>query len=284
MYYYVTNLQGDILSVVDGAGAEKASYTYNVWGELISSSGAMAEINPLRYRGYYYDEDLGFYYLHNRYYDPVICRFISPDENLCTGQGIVGNNMFAYCCNNPVSRVDSEGTFFNTIFGTIVGGITAVVTRDKDAETWQQAMVRGATTGLIAGAALDFSIATGGAGAILIATLGGAVAGGLDSYWEQKNHGSSVNWGKVAIDATVGGAMNTLFGAYGRSPNNHVGKTAKEVIGAIWRNTKESVTTKIAGKFLMPKFLKKTGLSAVESVTQASFSKLYSLVAYSYVK
>lgn len=284
MYYYVTNLQGDILSVVDGAGAEKASYTYNAWGELISSSGTMAEINPLRYRGYYYDEDLGFYYLHNRYYDPAICRFISPDENLCTGQGIVGNNIFAYCCNNPVSRVDSEGTFFNTIFGTIVGGITAVVTRDKEAETWQQALARGAATGFIAGAALDFSIVTGGAGAILIATAGGIIAGGLDSYLEQRHHGGEIDARKIAIDATVGGVMNTLFGAYGRTAKNIAGNTAKNVFSKIWQNTKESVTTRTAGKFLMSKFLKKTGLSAVESVTQASFSKLYSLVAYSYVK
>lgn len=284
MYYYVTNLQGDILGIVDGTGAEKASYTYNAWGELISSSGTMAEINPLRYRGYYYDEDLGFYYLHNRYYDPVICRFISPDENLCTGQGIVGNNMFAYCCNNPVSRVDSEGTFFNTIFGTIVGGITAVVTRDKDAETWQQAMVRGATTGLIAGAALDFSIATGGAGAILIATVGGFASGFIDSAWEQNNRGAGINWGKAAIDGAIGAGMNTLFGAYGRTPKNVVGNTVKEVFSAITENTRRSITTSTAGKFLMPKFLKKTGLSAVESVTQASFGKLFSLVAYSYSK
>lgn len=283
MYYYVTNLQGDILSVVDGAGAEKASYTYNAWGELISSSGTMAEINPLRYRGYYYDEDLGFYYLHNRYYDPVICRFISPDENLCTGQGIVGNNMFAYCCNNPVSRVDSEGTFFNTIFGTIVGGITAVVTRDKDAETWQQAMVRGATTGLIAGAALDFSIATGGAGAILIATIGGAIAGGLDSYWEQKNHGGDIDVGKIAIDATLGAGMNTLFGAYGRTAGRAVGNTVSTVFSAMKQNTWRSIST-VSGRFLMPKFIKSTGLAAVESVTQAGFSKLFSCVSYSYVK
>lgn len=284
MYYYVTNLQGDILSVVDGAGAEKASYTYNAWGELISSSGAMAEINPLRYRGYYYDEDLGFYYLHNRYYDPVICRFISPDENLCTGQGIVGNNMFAYCCNNPVSRVDSEGTFFNTIFGTIVGGITAVVTRDKEAETWQQALARGAATGFIAGAALDFSIATGGAGAILIATAGGFIAGAGDSLWEQHNKGNGINVGKAILDGAIGAGMNTLFGAYGRSVKNTVGYTVKEVFSAITENTRRSITTSTAGKFLMSKFLRKTGLSAVESVAQTSFGKLFSLVAYSYLK
>ena len=69
-YYYVLNLQGDVVKLVQKNGDTVAQYTYDAWGN-VSSSGRLAEINPLRYRGYYYDNETGFYYLQSRYYDPV---------------------------------------------------------------------------------------------------------------------------------------------------------------------------------------------------------------------
>ncbi len=66
--------------------------------------------NPLRYRGYVYDNETGLYYLQSRYYNPTIGRFINVDALIATGQGILGNNMFAYCRNNPISRKDASGT------------------------------------------------------------------------------------------------------------------------------------------------------------------------------
>lgn len=88
-----------------------ATYEYDAWGKLISSSGSLAEITPLRYRGYYYDTETGFYYLQSRYYDPVVSRFISADSYASTGDGLLGYNMFAYCGNNPVCYSDSTGHF-----------------------------------------------------------------------------------------------------------------------------------------------------------------------------
>lgn len=67
--------------------------------------------NPLRYRGYVYDNETELYYLQSRYYDPDVGRFINADAFASTGQGILGNNMFAYCRNNPVSRIDPSGTY-----------------------------------------------------------------------------------------------------------------------------------------------------------------------------
>ncbi len=73
----------------------------------------MAELNPLRYRGYYYDTEIGFYYLQSRYYDPANHRFINADSLASTGQGFVGTNMFAYCNNCPVMAVDYTGKEFD---------------------------------------------------------------------------------------------------------------------------------------------------------------------------
>ena len=108
-YYYVLNLQGDVVKLIDQDGAVAAAYAYDAWGNILSSSGSMAETNPLRYRGYYYDSETGFYYLQSRYYDPATRRFINADSYGSTGQGFIGTNMFAYCRSNPIMRIDAYG-------------------------------------------------------------------------------------------------------------------------------------------------------------------------------
>ena len=89
-------------------------YTYDSWGKPISVTGTLATTlganQPFRYRGYVYDTDTGMYYLQSRYYNPNICRFISADVLLSTGQGVIGHNSFAYCLNNPINYMDTEGT------------------------------------------------------------------------------------------------------------------------------------------------------------------------------
>ena len=109
VYYYITNLQGDVIRLVDVNGNTAAYYEYDPYGNAIKASGSHANINPLRYRGYVYDTESGFYYLQSRYYDPELGRFLNADALVSTGQGLLGNNMFAYCGNNPVNWSDSLG-------------------------------------------------------------------------------------------------------------------------------------------------------------------------------
>ena len=117
LYYYITNLQGDVMSIVDAQGAVVAEYEYDPYGNVITAADELAETNPLRYRGYYYDTETGLYYVSSRYYDPEIGRFINADAFASTGQGIIGNNMFAYCGNNPVVRADPSGESFAIVLG-----------------------------------------------------------------------------------------------------------------------------------------------------------------------
>ena len=121
-YYYITNLQGDVMYIVDESGDEVASYDYDPYGKLLRTTGDFAETNPIRYRGYYYDTDTDFYYLQSRYYDPTICRFINYDSYASTGQGLVGYNMFVYCGNNPVNCEDPDG--YRPIWEKTYGGVT----------------------------------------------------------------------------------------------------------------------------------------------------------------
>ena len=99
-----------------------ANYEYDAWGRVVSVkyangndinvSNHIGVINPIRYRGYYYDSETGFYYLKSRYYDPAIGRFISADSFILVGGSSSSLNLFAYCGNNPVNRVDYGGNFF----------------------------------------------------------------------------------------------------------------------------------------------------------------------------
>ena len=116
-FYVLTNLQGDVIGLLDTSSQLVAEYSYDPYGNLLTTtnyatSGLASEIcdlNPLRYRGYYYDAETGFYYLQSRYYDPALGRFINADSYGSTGQGFLGYNMFAYCGNNPVNGKDQNG-------------------------------------------------------------------------------------------------------------------------------------------------------------------------------
>lgn len=110
-YYYATNLQGDVVAILDASGTTVASYTYDAWGKCLNSyTSGIGFLNPLRYRGYVCDQETKLYYLQSRYYDPEVGRFINADIFVSTGQGFIGNNMFAYCNNNPVNSLDSFGS------------------------------------------------------------------------------------------------------------------------------------------------------------------------------
>ena len=118
-YYLIKNLQGDVTRILNNNLETVAQYVYDPWGKLVyildadgepNSGISIANINPIRYRGYYFDMETGFYYLNARYYDPALGRFINPDEYVSTGQGITGFNMYAYCNNNPINLSDHTGS------------------------------------------------------------------------------------------------------------------------------------------------------------------------------
>ena len=116
-YYYVRNLQGDVVKILNTSGGVVASYTYDTWGKVTNSGNVVGQYNPIRYRGYYYDTDTGFYYLQSRYYDPAIKRFISADTYINANGDLLGFNMYAYCGNDPVIYADYSGESVILVIG-----------------------------------------------------------------------------------------------------------------------------------------------------------------------
>ena len=124
-YYYLYNGQRDVIGLYDANGNVVVEYTYDAWGKPLTTTGSLASTvgakNPYRYRGYRYDMENERYCLRNRLYDPVLIRFTSSDQYVCTGIGIVGANMFAYCNNNPVNCMDQNGMWTISISRGVSG-------------------------------------------------------------------------------------------------------------------------------------------------------------------
>ena len=135
-YYYIFNVQGDVIGILNEAGNQIVSYTYDAWGKVLSVDGSEAstigQLNPIRYRGYYYDTESGFYYLQSRYYDPVVRRFINCDVESAVISSprhpTWNKNLFSYCDNNPIIRADFGGQVWQVIvFGIVVGAMTSAL-------------------------------------------------------------------------------------------------------------------------------------------------------------
>ena len=152
VYYYVTNLQGDVMRIVNASGTVMASYDYDPYGKVVSATGTLANVNPLRYRGYVYDQETGLCYVSSRYYDPEIGRFISADTTnvlTATPMGLTDKNLYAYCDNNPVVRVDRGGQFWETVFDVISLGASIVEVCINPTDPWAWAGLAGDAIDLI---------------------------------------------------------------------------------------------------------------------------------------
>ena len=155
-YAYVKSLQGDIVAILDENGNTVVSYGYDAWGAPLWCTGELAEtlgkVQPFRYRGYVFDEETGFYYVSSRYYDPEIGRFISPDTTdvlTATPMGLTDKNLYAYCDNNPVVRVDHGGQFWETVFDVISLGASIVEVCINPTDPWAWAGLAGDAIDLI---------------------------------------------------------------------------------------------------------------------------------------
>ena len=135
-YYFRKNIFGDVIAVYDGFGNLQCTYKYDAWGnhKVYNASGSeigkevinVGNVNPFRYRSYYWDGEFGLYYLQSRYYDPALGRFISADAiSYLNPEDVIGFNLYSYCGNNPVMGIDPNGTWDWARFGRGIAVVAA---------------------------------------------------------------------------------------------------------------------------------------------------------------
>ena len=176
-----------------------AHYAYDAYGNFEILQGkeenSIANINPFRYRGYYYDTETGLYYLISRYYDPETCRFISADSiEYLDPETLGGLNLYAYCGNNPVMSIDPDGLSWKSFWKGVGNWFK---------EHWVELVV-GAVF-IVAGV-----LSMGAAAAIGGATLGGVLATmGSAALYSLANVGIS-----MAVSAGIGALIGGITGGW----------------------------------------------------------------------
>ncbi len=285
-YFYRKNAQNDIIAILDNTGKIVVKYTYNAWGECIttvvdSTCEAIANLNPFRYRSYYYDTETSLYFLKTRYYDPVVGRFITIDDISYLAPDVInGINLYAYCLNDPVNKVDPNGNFAISAFlaGTAIGFainfVSSVAGQYVAAgEDWEKVNLwKSVHDG--AWGALNGALATTGMGAIASAALG-AGTGFASSVTSDLIFGENheVQWDNAIINGAIGLAAGVISGA-GANSNGAVTKYihGKDILNRTIANGKvKAIANQAASLAKHAKELIESGVKYVVSNFLATF-------------
>ena len=267
-YYYILNQQGDVMALMDTAGELAVKYTYDPWGRVltvtngsstaITSATHIANVNPIRYRSYYYDTDTQLYYLQSRYYDPEVSRFLNADEvdQLGAEDGLVGYNLFAYCINDPINRVDVDGNLSLPNWAKVAIGTVALA---------------GAVALTVATGGGAAAVAVGVAKVVGSVALSTAVSAGTE-YLKNGKQGAIDG----ACNGFMFGSLSALGGAafkYAKvrsattgSPNS-MGQAGERMAG-IDRSAKQSI--QVNGRTRIPDAMTETTLTEVKNVKYIS--------------
>ncbi len=284
-YYYIKDSLGIIHGIKDASGQVLATYTYDAYGNIISQSDTTT--NHIKYKGYYYDEEIGMYYLLSRFYYPYWRRFLTPDNYTYLDFNDINQlNLFAYCNNNPVMYSDEDGSFpilTLILVGTFALGFGSSLFMNAATNNWQldwrdflQAGVDGA-----------FAV-----GATMLAMTGigfaGSIAAGAAMGWSQYAIGVGIQGDSITLVGSLTaigiGALGGAISGAGAANSANIGKNmiglsddGVRAIGAITNAANRKAAGIISAKGLQATFnlYGKTAFNAVQAAIPGTMRRLF---------
>ena len=280
-YYYILNPTGDVIALVDTGWNTVVSYAYDSWGKVTAIEGDqdLGKKNPLRYRGYYWDEETGLYYLASRYYDPEVGRFINADDINVPGMNLTvssNKNLYAYCDNNPITRTDLSGEFWHLAIGAVVGAASQyaanVVLKLGEGNSLKEALLvkKEEIPGLMGAAFSGLLTATGISSGGL--TVANAAINTVTYLAECEVTGTKVNKKTLAINVAIG-AVGDIKGDGGIN--------GKKLSG-IWKESNRQLKRLKSAKKIMRYTAKKTTVrkTVVKKVGETFWSSFKTNIGY----
>ena len=265
--YVILKLPEGQTACVRYGGTKLLSYTYDAWGNctVTGSTTTGAQYNPFRYRGYYYDSELGVYYLNSRYYDANLGRFVNADDVsiiTSTPVGLFDKNLYAYCDNNPIARIDSDGDAWHILIGAAVGVASAVVGQVisdvvttvlsgelyySSWETYAGAAIGGAVGGALFAATGNSSLASAtSAGLSTASTMFLENVSGSGNHSVQEILSTSAQ--TMAMDYIAGGVLTTPKAKNITSGRNSYKSVYESGLKKIKNGTASKMSTSVMGK------------------------------------
>ena len=280
-YFYIRDFMSNILGLVDNSGNIVVKYKYDAYGNRISitdTSGCdLGNINPFRYKGYYYDDDVEMYYCKSRFYVPLWHRWLNSDSiNYLEPKNITSLNLFTYCNNNPVMYVDENGKFPGLItamlIGAVIGAFVGVVgqagadvlsnlwkygfkTYEWSMSSWQTYV--GAAVGGAVGGALTPIL-----GPVSTSAINGAVSSFVGMELENSTGNSNYSFGAILSTSLFSGAFSGLTaGAVDKikipkvtSGRGSLSSIQKQINTKLIKNKISCISAKTFGKMLALEF------------------------------
>ena len=239
--------------LLDSSGAVVVQYDYDAWGNCkvcnangteITDANHIGNLNPFRYRSYYFDTETKFYFLQSRYYDPEIGRFLTIDDiSYLNAESVNGLNLYAYCNNNPVMYADYDGHF--AIGAFLIGLAISSLVGWVAGEIFGQQLVGGISSVVNGGTAIATGISLFAFGPVGWIIGGVAIVAGITSLAfgtaEIQEHFTGDNWIKNSFgwDDSL---YNGLYIATG------ILSGVASIVGGLYRNSKISYGTAKAPK------------------------------------
>ena len=241
MYYYNRDLLGIITEIVDENKEVMVSYKYDAWGRLLNKvytpntiGEDIAELNSFIYKGYYLDEETGWYYLKSRFYSSSSMRFISAD-NCVDIQSKISINLFEYCFSNPITMIDDNGNLAFFLVTGLIGAVAGAVVGGIIAASKGQNIAAGAAIGAVAGGLLGM-----GAGALYAGFAAGSFTASTTTVFTGTKLmvaaykiGGATSAGYMALD-NISNAINQtqhVFWSGGELAKNEAAKFANTIGG-----------------------------------------------------